>query len=175
MGAAPRLRQLAADAIRNDTETYTEAVLGRPREQYIATILNPNSWGGAIELSIFSRHYRAEIASIDIETGRIDRFGENSSYASRVILLYSGIHYDATSLAPTPGAPLDFHETLFPVGNAEILTAAERLAGRLREQKKFTNTATFLLKCEICGMGLKGEKEARQHASETGHAQFGEY
>jgi ubiquitin thioesterase OTU1 len=103
-----------------------------------------------IELSIFSRHYRAEIASIDVETGRIDRFGEDSSYASRVILLYSGIHYDATSLAPTPGAPLDFHETLFPVGNVEILTAAERLAGKLREQKKFTNTATFLLKCEVC-------------------------
>lgn len=26
-----------------------------------------------------------------------------------------------------------------------------------------------------CGKGLKGEKEARQHAAETGHAEFGEY
>lgn len=102
-----------------------------------------------LELSIFSKHYRAEIASIDIETGRIDRFGEDSSYASRVILLYSGIHYDATSLAPIPGAPLDFHETLFPIGNAGILIAAEELAAKLRAQKKFTNTATFLLKCEV--------------------------
>lgn len=145
------------------------------------------------ELSIFSRHYRTEICSIDVETGRIDRFGEGSSYPSRAILLYSGIHYDATSFAPMPGAPLDFHETLFPEGNRNILMAAQLLAGKLREQKKFTNTATFLLKCEarvllfvrpqgkvyssaqICGKGLKGEKEATLHASETGHAQFGEY
>ncbi|KAF8587425.1 OTU-domain-containing protein [Ramaria rubella] len=175
MGAAPRLRQLAANAIRNDPETYTEAMLGRPRDQYIKTILSPNSWGGAIELAIFAAHYRAEVSSIDIETGRIDRFGEGSSYTSRAILLYSGIHYDATSLAPTPGAPLDFHETLFPVSNLGILQAAQDLASKLRQQKKFTNTATFLLKCEICGKGLKGEKEARGHAGDTGHAQFGEY
>jgi hypothetical protein len=101
------------------------------------------------ELSIFSTHYRTEISSIDVETGRIDRFGEGASYPSRAILLYSGIHYDATSLAPTPGAPLDFHETLFPVGDKGVLAAAQTLAGKLREQKKFTNTATFLLKCEV--------------------------
>ena len=28
---------------------------------------------------------------------------------------------------------------------------------------------------QICGKGLKGEKEARAHASETGHVEFGEY
>ena len=66
-----------------------------------------------------------------------------------MVLLYSGIHYDATSLAPTPGAPIDFHETLFPVESAGILAAAEKLAEKLRTQKKFTNTATFLLKCEV--------------------------
>jgi len=93
----------------------------------------------------------------------------------RAILLYSGIHYDATSLAPTPGAPPDFHETVFPIDNRAIVIAGQELAARLRAQKKFTNTATFLLKCEICGKGIKGEKEARAHASETGHAQFGEY
>jgi ubiquitin thioesterase OTU1 len=28
---------------------------------------------------------------------------------------------------------------------------------------------------QVCGQGLKGEKEAREHASETGHVKFGEY
>jgi len=27
----------------------------------------------------------------------------------------------------------------------------------------------------VCKKGLKGEKEARAHASETGHVEFGEY
>ncbi|HEV7738699.1 MAG TPA: hypothetical protein VGO47_15165 [Chlamydiales bacterium] len=66
------------------------------------------------ELSILSTIYQTEICSIDIETGRVDKFGEGASYRDRVILLYSGIYYDATSLAPTPGFPPDWHQTNFP-------------------------------------------------------------
>lgn len=32
---------------------------------------------GAIELSILSKHYQAEIAVVDTESGRVDRFGKN--------------------------------------------------------------------------------------------------
>lgn len=102
-----------------------------------------------LELAIFADHYRTEIASVDVETGRVDRFGEGSNYPNRAILLYSGIHYDATSFAPTPGAPSDFHETVFPVYNQIVLEAAKELAWNLRKQKKYTNTTTFLLKCEV--------------------------
>jgi ubiquitin thioesterase OTU1 len=44
------------------------------RDAYIATILKPATWGGAIELGILAKHYGTEIASIDVETGRFDRF-----------------------------------------------------------------------------------------------------
>lgn len=88
-----------------------------PTAKYIATISNPNSWGGAIELGILAAHYRTEIASIDVETGRIDHFspGESESTTMRCILIYSGIHYDAASLAPTADAPPEWHQTLFPI------------------------------------------------------------
>lgn len=89
--------------------------------------------------------------------------------------MYSGIHYDATSLAPTESASSEFHQTVFPVCSAPIMLAAEKLASKLRLKKAFTNTTTFDLRCEICGHGLKGEREARQHAKDTGHVQFGEY
>ena len=87
-----------------------------PRSKYIDTISNPTSWGGAIELGILALHYRTEIASIDVETGRIDHFppGESGG-AMRCILIYSGIHYDAASLAPVADAPNEWHQTLFPV------------------------------------------------------------
>ena len=94
---------------------------------------------------------------------------------SRAILLYSGIHYDAITLSPIPNAPLDFHTTVFPVSDAAILDGSLKLAGKVREKKKFTNTATFDLKCEICGAGLVGEKGAREHATATGPTSFGEY
>ncbi|KAG8805660.1 ubiquitin-specific protease otu1 [Serendipita sp. 399] len=166
--------QVIADAIKADPIRYDEATLGRTQEEYIKTILKPSTWGGAIELSIFSSHYKTEITSIDIETGRCDRFGEGQ-YTSRVIVLYSGIHYDAVSIAPIPNAPLDFHTTIFPTSDQHILQGAQKLADKLRANKKFTNTATFDLRCEDCRIGLKGEKEAREHAMTTGHQNFGEY
>ena len=180
----------------------------RPRQEYIQTILKPSAWGGAIELSILAQHYRTEIASVDVETGRVDRFTPppEADSGSRAIVIYSGIHYDAASVSPMLDAPEDFHQTIVRRGaegsedEDEMLLAAKKLADALRAKRAYTNTATFDLKCQvrasprpvlgetsrmlglpcarlwqICGKGLKGEKEARAHASETGHVEFGEY
>jgi len=178
---APKIRQIVADTIRNDPETWSDAILGRPREEYISTILKPTSWGGAIELTILASYYSTEIDSVDVETGRIDHFTPPPSRNSgnRCVLIYSGIHYDAASLAPMPDVPSDFHQTIVPVtdeGDGDpLLVAAKKLADILRAKRAYTNTATFDLRCQICKKGLKGEKEARAHASETGHVEFGEY
>ncbi|XP_006457987.1 hypothetical protein AGABI2DRAFT_148501 [Agaricus bisporus var. bisporus H97] len=179
---AQDLRKIVADGIRSDPDTYNEAILGMAPAQYIQTISRPTTWGGAIELGIIAKHYGAEIASIDVETGRIDRFSppEDRNNGMRCIVIYSGIHYDAASLAPMSDAPSEWHQTLFPVVFLEdetdpILMAAKKLADILRSKKAYTNTTTFDLKCEQCGQGLKGEKEARAHAEQTGHVRFGEY
>ena len=128
----------------------------RPREEYISTILKPSSWGGAIELSILAKHYSTEIDSIDVETGRIDHFAPPSEAAdsgNRCVLVYSGIHYDAATLAPILDAPADFHQTLIPrqlPGDADpVLVAAKKLADKLRAKKAYTNTATFDLRCQV--------------------------
>ncbi|KAF9013972.1 hypothetical protein BDQ17DRAFT_1231135 [Cyathus striatus] len=182
MDKASDMRQIVVEGIRKDTETYNEAILGMPPSQYIATILKPTTWGGAIELGILAAHYQTEIASIDVETGRIDHFSPPSVRGSpmRCILIYSGIHYDAVSIAPMAEAPSEWHQTLFPITSSDdasdsVLKAAKKLVDILRSKKAFTNTATFDLKCEQCGKGLKGEKEARSHAEQTGHTRFGEY
>ena len=122
----------------------------RPRDDYIRTILSPNSWGGAIELTILAAHYRTEIASIDVETGRIDRFGDAGE--GRALLIYSGIHYDAAVLAPEPGAPQDFCVSVVPSIGAEgerLLEGLHALATKLRAKRAYTNIATFDLKCEV--------------------------
>lgn len=38
----------------------------------------------------------------------------------------------------------------------------------LKRRHYFTDTATFDLRCGVCGIGLKGEKGAREHAMSTG-------
>jgi ubiquitin thioesterase OTU1 len=146
-----------------------------PPSQYIQTILKPTTWGGAVELGILAKHYGVEIASIDVETGRIDHFSppESTSTGMRCVLIYSGIHYDAASLAPMADAPNEWHQTLFPIvslicmsyspilmqfqnlqGTGEdridpVIRGLKKLADILRSKKAYTNTSTFDLKCEV--------------------------
>lgn len=118
-------------------------------------------------MSIFSKYYSTEISSFDVQTGRIDRFGEGQ-YENRCIVIYSGIHYDALSLSPAPDAPASFHTTVFPVHDDSVLEAAGALVKGLKDRHYYTDTATFDLRCGVCNEGLKGEKGAREHAMATG-------
>jgi ubiquitin thioesterase OTU1 len=127
----------------------------RPRDEYISTILKPSSWGGAIELAILAKHYATEIASVDVETGRIDKFTPppEADSGNRCVLVYSGIHYDAATIAPILDAPDDFHQTILPKisenDDDPILASAKKLADKLRAKKAYTNTATFDLRCQV--------------------------
>ena len=174
------LRQIVASAIRTHPDEYPDIVLGQPRDEYIRKILNPQTWGGAIELSILSKHFAVELNSIDVATGTVHRFGEDKSYENRALLVYSGIHYDAIVLLDTPGAAKG--ETVFPNLTAMgippeddvVLAAAKQLCTDLKQRKYYTDTANFALKCKTCGKGLTGEKQAVEHAKQTGHGDFGE-
>lgn len=171
------LRQTVASAIRSDPDSYPDIVLGQPREAYISKILSPTTWGGAIELSILSAHFQVEIDSIDVATGTVHRFGEDMAYENRGLVVYSGIHYDALTLIDGGN-----ETTVFPNLTAlglkeeedEVLAAAKELCKELKRRRYYTDTASFSLKCKQCGKGLTGEKEAVQHAKQTGHGDFGE-
>ncbi|KAJ3033239.1 ubiquitin-specific protease otu1 [Rhizophlyctis rosea] len=169
------LRETVSSVISQDPFNYNEAILGKDPDEYRAWITKPQSWGGAIELAMFSDHYQVEIDSIDVSTLRVDRFGEGK-YPNRVIVLYTGIHYDAVALAPFPDAPSDFDQTTFEGADGEkVLEAGVKLAGIWKKKRKFTDLANFTLKCGVCGKGLVGQKDAQAHAMQTGHASFTEY
>lgn len=57
----------------------------------------------------------------------------------------------------------------------QIMKGAEDFVARLNAKRSFTDTANFTLRCGTCLVGLKGEKEAVEHAKSTGHANFQEY
>jgi len=88
------MREIIANAVKDNQIEFSEAVLGKPNEDYCEWIRNPNSWGGAIEVSILSNFYGIEIAVIDTQSGSISKFGEDKDYPHRVFLIYDGIHYD---------------------------------------------------------------------------------
>ncbi|KAF9140387.1 ubiquitin-specific protease otu1 [Linnemannia schmuckeri] len=162
------LRQIVAKAIDANPDAYPDVVLGRPRKEYCDWIRKENSWGGAIELAIFSDYYKIEIDSIDVSTNRVDRFGEGQ-YDQRALVMYSGIHYDAVALTPSLDIPAECDQTQFETTSEDILTAGIQLAAKLKQAHKYTDLATFTLRCSICQIGLKGEKDAQQHAQSTMH------
>ena len=82
---------MVANAIRADPDTYPDVILGQPRETYMAKIQSPQTWGGAIELSVLSTHLQVEIDAIDIASGVVHRFGQDSNFGTRGVLVYSGM------------------------------------------------------------------------------------
>ncbi|KAJ1920044.1 ubiquitin-specific protease otu1 [Mycoemilia scoparia] len=157
--SAQSLRQLVVSEIIRNPEEYSQVVLGRSRDEYCSWIMEPNSWGGAIELAIFSSYFK---------------LGEGK-YSNRVIVLYSGIHYDAVKLVMSLNEPDLLEQTIFPVSDETVVMAASELARMLQEQHQYTDVANFTLRCSICDASLLGETDAQQHAGRTGHTAFEEY
>lgn len=175
---AGALRQLAARLILSDAAgpaLFSEAVLGKPPAIYAEWVQKSKSWGGAIELSLFSAHFAVQIASIDVASGRVDVFGEDQAHQKRAYLLYSGIHYDALARLAGPGAPEAADQTVFDSTDDSVLVQAMQVAEMARLEHRYTDLAKFTLSCETCQTALVGEKEAEQHAVSTGHTAFQEY
>ncbi|XP_076351050.1 yod1 deubiquitinase [Tachypleus tridentatus] len=166
------LRMIIADTVSADKETYCEAFLGKSNKDYCKWILNNNSWGGAIELSILSKYYKVEIVAVDTQNVRLNRFGEDAKYENRIFLIYDGIHYDPLLLEP-----LDHShsiQTIFPTTDQSVLRMAMEIAHEAKSSRQFTDVQNFSLRCLVCNQCLKGQQEAQQHAKGTGHCNFGE-
>lgn len=145
---------------------YNQAILGKNPNDYARWICRSDTWGGAIELSIFSEIYGVEIGSFDVQTGRCDLFGEGRRYEARVYLQYTGIHYEAFR-TPT--------STVFSSSDSETLAQIRELVEASRAAHRFTDVSSFTLRCGDCRLGLKGQGDAVRHAQLTGHTDFIEY
>ena len=182
LAKAKELRKVVHDAVLSDPDTFSEAALGKPPKEYAEWVLRPNSWGGQVELFVLSTHLRKQIAAYDVQTGRVDIYGEDRFPRSeRGHLIYDGLHYDALVFA-YPGLEdlPDTHVTVIdcsqPISKTNAFDAKARaLAEKDKARRMFTDTANFSLRCLVCQEGLVGENEAREHAKKTGHQNFGEY
>jgi ubiquitin thioesterase OTU1 len=172
---APRLRQAIAKAIREDPETFTAAFLGQSSQDYIEFITNDNSWGGQIELNVFSRLFQTEIAALDIIRDRVDVYGTEEGYKQRAFVIYDGIHYDALAFAYDEWLHESQDVTLFSPNDDAVLEKSLRLCSDQHKKKAFTDTSNFTLRCAVCQEGFVGAIQAQEHAQTTGHQNFVEF
>jgi ubiquitin thioesterase OTU1 len=168
------LRSMVAQGIQADPDMYNEAVLQRKPDEYCKWIQYSDSWGGGIELSILSQEFDIEICSINVQDLRVDKFNEGKP--RRCFLVYSGIHYDTIAFVPDGVSTLDNeHDVkLFDSSDDVVLEAARQLCAELRKKHYYTDTQRFSIKCNTCGWTGNGEKGAVEHATATGHNDFGE-
>lgn len=163
------MRKIIADTVASDKHHFDDAFLGKSNADYCNWILDDNNWGGAIELSILCKYYETEIVAIDVKNTILNRFGEDSHYSQRMLLLYDGLHYD-----PLKFQPLDDNQpiqTLFSTENIEVLTLAEELAKEAKQSHQFTDIKTITMRCTSCNAELDA-KTAPEHAAKTGHVDF---
>ena len=161
-----QMRSMIAAAVRSDPGLWCDAILGKTREEYIRFIVDPTKWGGQVELNILCSIVRVELAAVDIQSGRMDIYGQGSGYATRVYLLFSGIHFDAVVF----GDRQDTREV--QASDSVAQRAVEVLATSLRSQGAFTDQTTMQLVCKTCGHEMSGDYEARLHAGSSGHKDF---
>lgn len=164
------MRDLIAKTVKNDPVTFNEAILGKKNDDYCSWIRNSSSWGGCIELFVLSKYYKKEICVADIRTGRIDRFGEDQNYLTRVFIIYDGIHFDPLHLKTNCNEV----QTVFSSQDDVVMIQAADLANEAKKSKQFTNVENFKLRCLVCQTPLAGQVAAQEHAEKTGHINFGE-
>ena len=170
VGAAALRRRVAEAVRRNDGGRWDAATLGKPRAEYVAFISDPLRWGGQVELAILSAELRAEIASVDVMTGRFDVFGAGEGHARRAYLMFSGIHFDAVGFGPGGRVA-----TVSPPADAAAEAAVRALAASRKAGGHFTDQNTMKLRCKTCGFVANGDLEARAHAGGMGHTEFGQF
>ncbi|RWS03731.1 ubiquitin thioesterase OTU1-like protein, partial [Dinothrombium tinctorium] len=159
------MRQIIADTVAADRDTYNEAFLGKPNREYCTWILNEEHWGGAIEISILTKYYNIEIVVSDTQNVRLNRFGEDMNYQTRILLIYDGIHYDPLVLELFDENQAI--ETIFPVSDVHILDMALELCREARATRQYTDVQNFTLRCITCNIRLVGQQQAQLHAKET--------
>jgi len=119
---------------------------------------------------MLSDYYAMEVCAIDVQTLNPYIYGEGKKYKERAYLIYNGIHYDVIVGTKNGKSQVRFEST-----DHDALAKAVGIAKKAHEKKKFVNTATFSIRCEMCGAGLVGTKEAQAHAEATGHVKFSQY
>ncbi|PON91995.1 OTU domain containing protein [Trema orientale] len=86
---------------------------------------------------------------------------------------------EGIDMSPFEGAPEEFDQTIFAVQTDRTVGPVEGIALNFvkdqQRRRSYTDTSNFTLRCGVCQIGVKGQKEAVEHAQATGHINFQEY
>jgi ubiquitin thioesterase OTU1 len=175
---ASQLRAKAAEIIKSNTITFSDAVLGVPQREYIEKLLNSMSWGGGIELAAFAIHFGVQFHVVDVVSCHINSFGEKGT--KKAYLIFDGSHYDPLGFSHHYGEVESFQtilkpgevRTFWPVDDSAIAKEVVSLAKLFQSAGQYTSRAMSDFVCQICKGIFHGEAGVNEHAMKTGHNDF---
>ena len=148
-----------------------ESLLGYPKDEYIEKISDSNTWGGGIELNIFSNIFKIQIASMDVQSGRVDIFGETKNYDKRIYIVYNGVHYDPLVYNENESSGHDTDLTIFNSNDDTKLIMFKDYVESIRNKFDFiSNNLKFL--CKVCNNLYNSEITITEHAEKEKHWDF---
>ena len=166
-----KYRQLLINYL--ETKDIDMSILGTTKEDYINQMLDINTWGGAIELKLFSELFETEIVSFDIQFNRADTFGAECNYINRIFVLYNGIHYDPLVMATNEETSGDIK--VFDSTDDNIMINFQSFANSMKERGEYVDLSNSLnLKCSSCGCITQSQEDAAEHGVNFGHWEFEE-
>ena len=165
-----KFRNMIIQDINNNTDIYTNDILGKERNEYCKWLKQNTSWGGEIEMNILSKLFDITINAVDIETNVVYKYESNNNN-NCVYVIYDGIHYDAIALSNDND---NDNITIFDKNDINALNSIKKLALDLKDKRQYVNinSQKFEIQCLVCSQLLKGQKEAVEHAKTTGHQNF---
>lgn len=147
-----------------------ENLLGYPKDEYIEKINDLTTWGGGIELKIFSDIFKIQIASIDVQSGRVDIFGENKNYEKRIYVVYNGVHYDPLVCNEDETSDSETDLTIFNSNNDEKLIMFKDYVESIRSKGEYIDTSNISkYVCNICQNTYDSEIKIMEHAEKEKH------
>lgn len=169
--SSSQYRLMIVDYLLNNT--FDESLLDLPLEEYINEIANPLKWGGGIELKIFSDILKIQIAVVDVQTNRIDLFGQDKDYTSTIYVLYNGIHYDPLVLNFDEASDAETDITIFDSEDENISNQFKELIKTYHTKGEFIDLGSFKsLECVDCNEQFLNEGSATDHARKKNHWNF---
>jgi ubiquitin thioesterase OTU1 len=165
------LRTLIAKTVLADPINWNEGTLQQKPSEYASYIKRTNTWGGSVELCIFSEHYKCEIFVLDTARQRQNNFGEDKNYGKRIYLVYDGIHYDALVWTSNPNSKA-WDVTVFDPKNKTAEDGCVAFMKKEFQSGHYVDEYNYKIKCGQCGQVFVGNKNASAHSNATGHTSF---
>lgn len=104
------------------------------------------------------RYYGREIAAFDIQTKRVDVYGQDAGYTERAMVIYDGLHYDALAVAASLGAGEALDVTVLPSRGPRCeaaMAGAAQLVAEAHAARQFTGEERVAsLRCVLLQVGV---------------------